>query len=59
MVFSSGVYRYLDEPVFVDVGEDRISEQSLCDVLVAQGVPLAVAEDALLATRQDPPAREA
>ena len=53
--YTSGVQRYLAEPITVHLGDDRISEQRLSDTLVAQGIPLAIVEDALLEIRQNPP----
>ena len=55
VVFASPVRHYSGEPIIVDMGEERISEQRLSDTLVAQGIPLAIVEDALMATRQNPP----
>ena len=52
---SSWGPRYSGEPITVDLGEERISEQRLSDALEAQGIPLAIAEDAMLQTRQNPP----
>ena len=54
-VFVSQVWTDTVEPVMVDLRDDRISEQRLSDAFEAQGIPLAVIEDSLLQTRQNPP----
>ncbi len=56
-VFVTNVWTESVEPIMIYLNEvdARISEQRLSDAVEAQGIPLAVIQDALLQTRQNPP----